>query len=161
MAVEIEHKFLVKDASWRPNVISAQRMSQAYLASQATVTVRVRIAGDTAWLTLKGASTGIAQSEFEYAIPLTDARQIMDTLTDSPVIDKTRHTLVVENHEWVVDEFHGANDGLIVAEIELDAEDERFTIPAWAGANVTADVRYRNKYLAHHPYCDWGDAAPI
>ncbi len=155
MAIEIEHKFLVVSDSWRSETSQSQRMGQAYLASESNVTVRARIAGDTAWLTLKGASSGIAQLEFEYEIPVADAQQIITELSDSAVVDKTRHTVMNEGHEWVVDEFHGDNEGLIVAEIELKSESEQFQIPSWAGANVTADYRYRNKYLSHHPYRNW------
>lgn len=155
MAIEIEYKYLVASDDWRASVSHSQRMGQAYLASESNVTVRARIAGDQAWLTLKGASRGIAQLEFEYEVPVADAQQIITELSDSAVIDKTRHTIMHNGHEWVVDEFHGDNDGLIVAEIELQSEDERFDLPQWAGENVTADFRYRNKHLAHKPFKDW------
>lgn len=155
MAIEIEHKFLVVSDDWRKSVSKSQRMGQAYLASESNVTVRARIAGSQAWLTLKGASSGIAQLEFEYEVPVADAQQIITELSDSAVIDKTRHTIMHNGHEWVVDEFHADNDGLIVAEIELQSEDEKFDVPGWAGDNVTADYRYRNKYLAHKPFQDW------
>jgi len=155
MATEIEHKFLVHDESWRDQVERSDPIAQAYLASESRVTVRARISGERAWLTLKGASTGLAQLEFEYPIPVADAREIIASLSDSAVIDKTRHTLRHGSHEWVVDEFHGDNAGLIVAEIELESENEAFEIPSWAGTRVTFDRRYRNKFLAHHPFSSW------
>jgi len=160
MAIEIEHKFLIRSDAWRDAVDVSVRMGQAYLASEANVTVRTRIAGDTAWLTLKGRPSagtqeGLAQLEFEYEIPVADAAEIIAELADSSVIDKTRHTLQHAGHEWVIDEFHGDNEGLIVAEIELQSETETFEVPDWAGPNVTADYRYRNKFLAHNPYKNW------
>jgi len=160
MAIEIEHKFLLSSDDWRQTVDHSQRMGQAYLASDSSVTVRTRIAGEHAWLTLKGRPSGrtekgLAQLEFEYEIPVSDAVEIISELADSGVIDKTRHTLQHAGHEWVIDEFHGDNEGLIVAEIELESETEEFKVPDWAGPNVTADYRYRNKFLAHTPYKDW------
>lgn len=186
MAIEIERKFLLTSDTWRGQVSSSERLSQAYLASSSAVTVRVRIASsattpdagntdeaadsaqDNAWLTLKGApiatsdpdKAGSAQHEFEYEIPVKDATSIMQRLADSAVIDKTRHSIMHEGHLWVVDEFHGDNQGLVVAEIELDDMQQQFTIPDWAGADVTQDFRYRNKFLAHNPYNQWPENDP-
>ncbi len=168
MAIEIERKFLVSSDDWRAGVESSLHFRQAYLASDSDVTVRVRTSRtstspDTmvehAWLTLKGASDGLAKLEYEYPIPTDDAAEIMDKLTDSSVIEKTRHMLIHAGNEWVVDEFHAHNNGLLVAEIELNAENHRFDVPNWAGEEVTRDYRYSNKFLANHPWVDWPENA--
>lgn len=155
MATEIERKFLVTGTQWRqaPGV----RICQGYLNRDKERTVRVRIAGDNAWLTIKGVSRGAARLEFEYAIPLTEAEQLL-ALCDGPAIQKIRHTLQYKGFTWEVDEFLEENAGLVVAEIELQAEDQPFDRPAWLGREVTHDPRYFNANLAAHPYRDWHGA---
>lgn len=170
MALEIERKFLIVGDAWRPGVVRSTRYRQGYLASGSgpqPVTVRVRTSGDAAFLTVKGPSdaTGLARAEFEYPIPVADAEQLLTTLCVGPVIDKTRHLVPAgesggskETGEpliWEIDEFHGANAPLIVAEIELPSADHPFKRPPWLGREVTADVRYRNAYLSAHPYSTW------
>ena len=152
MATEIERKFLVRGDAWRQQ--SPTRICQGYLNRDKERTVRVRIAGNKAFLTIKGASKGATRSEFEYEIPLADAQQLL-ALCDGPVLDKNRHVLVHAGTTWEVDEFLGANAGLVVAEVELEREDQPFERPAWLGEEVTEDPRYYNSNLAAKPYSTW------
>jgi adenylate cyclase len=155
MATEIERKFLVTGDSWRDAVESEARLMQGYLANNANVTVRVRIKGDKAMLTIKGATLGVTRAEYEYAIPMDDAETMLKELAAGPVVDKTRHLVRVDDHVWELDVFHGDNDGLVMAEIELGSEDEAFRLPDWAGQEVSDDSRYYNVNLARNPYKHW------
>lgn len=156
MATEIERKFLVRDDTWRSQVASQRRIVQGYLAHTDLATVRVRVSGDAATLTIKGISHGISRSEYEYAIPVDDALRMLDELASTPVIDKVRHLIPVGGHTWELDVFAGANSGLVMAEIELSDPDESFELPAWAGQEVSDDDRYFNVNLAAHPFGEWG-----
>ncbi len=156
MAVEIERKFLVSGDAWRQG--AALRIAQGYLNRDKQRTVRVRIAGEQAFLTIKGLSTGATRAEFEYAIPTADAEQLL-ALCEGPLVQKTRHTLVHGGCTWEVDEFEGDNAGLVVAEIELTSEDQPFDRPPWLGPEVTHDARYFNSSLAAHPYSQWREAS--
>lgn len=155
MGIEIERKFLVTGDGWRQQVTSRTRFSQGYLSRDPARTVRVRIAGDAAFLTIKGATTGATRAEFEYAVPLADAQQLL-AMCDGPVVEKVRYLCPFEGMTWEVDEFLGANAGLVVAEIELEAEGQAFARPAWLGADVTGDARYVNANLAVRPFTGWG-----
>jgi len=128
---------------------------QGYLAGNETCSARVRIAEDAATLTIKSATTGAGRHEFEYVIPLADARQMLDLLAKKPLIEKTRYTIEHKGFYWEIDEFHGKNQGLIVAEVELEHEDQSFEKPAWIGEEVTDDPRYYNANLALVPYSAW------
>ena len=152
MGVEIERKFLVKDDRWKtgPGV----EFRQGYLNRDKERTVRVRVAGDRAMLTVKGKSSGATRSEFEYEIPLSDAHAML-MLCDGPLIEKTRYLQVHAGTTWEVDVFAGDNAGLIVAEVELESETQTFVQPPWLGVEVTHDVRYFNSNLASHPFCKW------
>jgi CYTH domain-containing protein len=153
MGLEIERKFLVRDLSMlagHPGV----RLAQGYLSFDPDRTVRVRVSEDGAWLTIKGRGKGISRAEFEYAIPEEEARQLLEFCTGS-VVDKTRHRISHAGHLWEVDVFHGDNDGLVVAEVELDSEDEAVELPPWIGAEVSEDPRYFNAKLAREPFRDW------
>jgi CYTH domain-containing protein len=152
MGIEIERKFLVVGDGWRQG--EGTRYSQGYLNRDAQRTVRVRIAGEHAFLTVKGISKGATRSEFEYAIPANDARQLLE-LADGPVIEKVRRIVEHEGSRWEVDEFFGDNAGLVVAELELESEAQAFERPQWLGREVTGDSRYYNSNLAAHPYKDW------
>ncbi len=152
MAIEIERKFLVVDDSWRS--APAVYFCQGYLNRAKERTVRVRVAGEIGYLTIKGVSQGASRAEFEYEIPLADAKQLL-ALCDGPVIEKYRRKIEFEGMIWEVDEFLGANQGLVVAEIELETEDQVFALPAWVGAEVTGDERYYNSNLARHPFSQW------
>ncbi len=154
MGTEIERKFLVIGTDWRQ--APGRLLCQGYLNRDKQRTVRVRIAGARAWLTIKGVSRGAARAEFEYEIPVPDAEQLL-ALCDGPVVRKIRHSLEHQGFTWEVDEFLEENEGLVVAEIELQAEDQPFDRPAWLGREVTHDPRYFNANLAAHPYREWRD----
>ena len=154
MGKEIERKFLVDTTKWKPQG-EGTHFKQGYLNSQKERVVRVRIEGDRARLTIKGASAGITRSEFEYAIPVEDAQALLDSLCEQPLIDKHRHKEIHGGKTWEIDVFHGDNEGLVVAEIELAAEDEAFDAPAWVLHEVSSDPRYFNSNLLRHPFKDW------
>ena len=154
MVKEIERKFLVVGDAWRAGAVGT-RYRQGYLSATPDCTVRVRIGGDKAFLTIKGASQGISRDEFEYSIPAADAEILLDTLCRKPLIEKTRHKLPVGNLVWEIDEFSGDNQGLIMAELELPSEDTPFDKPDWVGEDVTGDLRYYNVSLVENPYSKW------
>lgn len=161
MATEIEYKFLVAGDGWRAAADAGRRLSQGYLASGGRVSVRVRIAGDDdAWLNVKYARGSlVVRNEFEYAIPVADAREIFADACDLGRVEKTRYLVEHAGHTWEVDVFHGDNEGLVVAEIELEREDEPFERPAWLGDDVSQERRYLNQCLAREPYRSWRDDA--
>jgi len=152
MGTEIERKFLVEGTPWAQG--SGVRYSQGYLNRDKERVVRVRVAGEEAFLTIKGVSRGASRAEFEYPIPKGDAEQLLK-LSDGPVIEKNRYVIPHEGSHWEVDEFLGDNAGLVVAEIELRTEDQPFSRPPWLGREVTHDSRYFNSSLATHPYSKW------
>lgn len=154
MAREIERKFLLADESWRQGA-EGRYLCQAYFSHGPGCTVRVRIDGNAAFLTLKGRNEGPERLEFEYAVPLEDAREMLQAFAVSPSIEKTRHTVRYDGFIWEIDEFHGANQGLVVAEIELAAPDQVFARPAWLGREVTNEARYYNSCLSQLPYSQW------
>ena len=154
MATEIERKFLVRGDAWKAQGTS-ERTRQGYLRTAGSATVRVRVAGERGFLTIKGPTRGMTRSEFEYPIPLADAQALLDTLCERPQIEKLRYRIPAGAHTWEVDEFLGDNAGLVVAEIELGSEDEPFDRPAWLGEEVSADPRYRNAALAQRPHRTW------
>ncbi|HPC82251.1 MAG TPA: CYTH domain-containing protein [Thermoanaerobaculaceae bacterium] len=155
MAQEIERKFLVV-GSFREHSSKQTRIVQGYLSSVPERTVRVRIKGDKGFLTIKGIgnASGATRFEWEREIPVAEAEQLL-AICEPGVIDKTRHLVPVGAHTFEVDEFHGENEGLVVAEIELAREDEAFEKPAWLGEEVTGDPRYFNSMLMKNPYCRW------
>lgn len=158
MGVEIERKFLVVGDAWR-TLGESTLLRQGYLSVDAIRTVRVRIDGERAFLTIKGKSVGASRGEWEYPIPVLDAAELLDTLCQQPLVEKVRHRIASGAHTWEVDEFLGANAGLVVAEIELGSEDETFEKPDWIGREVTGDTRYFNSQLISHPYSQWKDPA--
>lgn len=155
MGLEIEHKFLIRDERWRAQVERSTPMRQGYLTSDARCSVRVRLAGEQGFLNIKSGTLGIQRSEFEYPIPAAEAREILDTLCEKPLLEKTRHFVRFGHHLWEIDEFAGDNAGLIVAEVELRYPDEPFERPDWLGEDVSHDIRYYNSQLARHPYRAW------
>ena len=155
MGIEIDRKFLIANDQWR-NCVKGIPFAQGYLARGSGRTVRVRIAGDSAYLTIKGPVTGISRSEFEYSIPLEDARELLKLCEDT-VIKKTRHRIPFEGHIWEVDEFHAENTGLVIAEVEMEHADEPVSLPIWVGKEVTGDPRFYNSNLSVHPYSRWND----
>src|SRR5688572_7286553 len=138
MAIEIERKFLVRGTDWRQ--AKPVRISQGYLNRDKDRTVRVRVAGESAYLTIKGRTRGISRAEYEYAIPVADAQQML-LLCDGPLIEKNRHLVIYGSTQWEVDEFFGDNAGLVVAEVELDNEQQPFDRPDWLLQEVTEDPR--------------------
>jgi CYTH domain-containing protein len=152
MGSEIERKFLVRGAGWRQG--ARQRLCQGYLNRDKERVVRIRIAGDQAYITIKGVTRGATRAEFEYEIPVHDAEQLL-TLSDGPIIEKNRYVIDYEGARWEVDEFLGENAGLVVAEIELKSEEQTFSRPSWLSEEVTHDSRYYNSNLAAHPYSQW------
>ena len=164
MGIEIERKFLLLDERWRAHIERSDRLAQGYLvgadalrSGAARASVRVRVAGDQAWLNLKSVTQGIKRAEFEYAIPLDDARTLLDTLCDG-VLEKMRHHVRVDGVVFEIDEFLGDNAGLIVAEIELPTVDAAFPTPPWLGREVSQLVRYYNVNLIAHPWQQWSAA---
>jgi adenylate cyclase len=155
MGTEIERKFLLKSDAWRSEVKESMRFAQGYLLRGDKSAVRVRIKDDVAELNIKHTQDGINRLEYEYEIPLADAREILEQVAQKPLIDKIRHHVVHQGHLWEIDEFYGENAGLIVAEIELKRADEPFERPAWLGQEVSLDQRYYNSNLSKLPYTQW------
>jgi CYTH domain-containing protein len=155
MASEIERKFLVDAASWPCPASGGVRYRQGYLSTDPERTVRVRVAGEEAWLTIKGITRGISRSEYEYAIPVADAEAMLDQLCVKPLVEKTRYRVEFGGRVWEVDRFGGDNAGLLLAEVELPAADAPVALPPWAGREVSDDPRYFNSNLARNPYRGW------
>jgi adenylate cyclase len=153
MGQEIERKFLVRGDAWKA-LGQGIAMRQGYLSTDPERVVRVRIEGGAATLTIKGRSVGATRGEWEYPIPLDDAQQLLG-LCLRPLVEKTRHRILVQGMCWEVDQFAGENAGLVIAEIELSAEDQQFDKPDWIGDEVTHDARYYNSNLLRHPYSAW------
>ena len=154
MGTEIERKFLVTGDAWRDMAVGIP-YRQGYLCLEKGRTVRVRIAGDQAFLTIKGQASGISRMEYEYPIPVADAGVLLAELCEQPIIDKKRYAITYQGFVWEVDEFFGENAGLLVAEIELDSEDQGFAIPPWVGDEVSSDRRYANASLVKNPFSTW------
>lgn len=155
MGVEIERKFLVINDKWHERILSESRIKQGYIANQKHVTVRVRVARDSAWLNIKGATSGIRRAEFEYPVPLEDAESMLQQVVQQPYISKTRYKVKCGNHIWDLDLFDDENRGLVMAEVELEDETEPFEMPEWAGEEVSGDPRYYNASLVKNPYTTW------
>ena len=154
MAREIERKFLVKNSSWK---IGRQGLScrQGYLVTEKEITVRVRILGEEGFLTVKGRTEGMARDEFEYRIPREDAEAMLGSMSRGVIVEKIRYHIEVDGFTWDVDEFLGENSGLVLAEVELEDENQVPVFPDWLGQEVTGDVRYYNAYLAGNPFSGW------
>lgn len=150
MGKEIERKFLLADDSWRECVVSSTVMRQGYLSRRVESTVRVRVAGERAWLTVKGANRGAVRNEWEYEIPVAEAVEMLQSpgMADGNVVEKTRHIVWHEGYRWEIDEFHGRHEGLVVAEVEMREVDEDVPLPGFVGREVTGDPAYYNSTLA-------------
>lgn len=154
MAIEIERKFLVRDDSWRPAATRSRHIRQAYLQQSPTLSVRIRIIDNSgAALTIKSGA-GLSRHEFEYAIPVADAEQLLSHCIGIPIM-KTRHDVPLNRVTWEIDVFEAENAGLIVAEIELESEGQHVELPAWAGQEVTGMPRYLNASLTEQPFLSW------
>ena len=155
MALEIEHKFLLKNNDWKKNITKSSRYKQGYLISDNKKSIRIRTSNDKAWLNIKSATIGTHRHEYEYEIPFSEGEEILNTLCEKPLIEKTRHLVPYNQHTWEIDVFTGDNEGLVVAEIELTYVDEPFSKPAWIDKEVSDDLRYYNNQLCKHPYKNW------
>jgi adenylate cyclase len=166
MGTEIERKYLVKKSVWRshkkllegqsPNI--GARYCQGYIPTSNGTTVRLRIIGEQGYLTIKSKAVGHTRAEFEYPIPVDDAQEMLDNLCVKPLIEKIRYKIKVANLTWEVDEFLGENQGLIIAEIELEKEEQKIELPNWIEREVN-EQKYFNSYLVKHPYSQWGESA--
>ncbi|MBE6367987.1 MAG: CYTH domain-containing protein [Lentisphaerae bacterium] len=154
MGCEIERKFLVDPRRWQPEAPGV-KMVQCYLVRSEKLTLRLRLAGEQAFLTIKGPVNGISRSEFEYPIPRQDAMDMLREFNPDNCVSKVRYYTQVGQHRWEVDVFEGKNHGLITAEIELNSEAEEFVMPDWATMEVSSDPRYRNACLAVKPFAEW------
>lgn len=155
MAQEIERKFLVTNDSWR-KLAKGQPYCQGYLATaEPGQSVRVRIADNQGFLTIKGPAKGVTRAEFEYSIPVADAEKMLEILCQRPFIQKMRYRLPIDDVVWEIDEFEGDNAGLIIAEVELHSEEQPFERPDWLGEEVSGQTRYYNSSLVKNPYSNW------
>lgn len=159
MAIEIERKFLLRNDDWKSLVTQTHVIKQGYLQSgledAQKSSVRIRISNELANINIKSVDLSMVRQEFEYAIPLDDAQEMLSTLCDDVVVEKTRYHVPHKSHLWEVDVFEGENSGLQMAEIELSDIDEAFELPSWIGGEVTSDKRYYNIFLLKHPYNEW------
>lgn len=155
MGTEIERKFLVVNDRWRERVVSKERLKQGYLANQGKSSIRVRMGRNQAFLNIKQAVIGVQRAEFEYPVPPEDADFMLRELIDGPLIDKTRYKVREGEMLWELDVFYGDNQGLVVAEIELQSPQQKFELPDWAGDEVSDDPRYYNHNLIANPYRQW------
>lgn len=155
MAIEIERKFLVRSDGWRRQVVASHRIAQGYLANTSSSSVRVRLSDGDGTLSVKAMTPGLSREEFEYAVPANDARQMLAALCEGPRVEKQRHIVAFEGRLFEVDEFGGDNDGLVIAELELQDESEAVPRPAWMGEEVTGHPRYYSFRLSTRPFRDW------
>lgn len=154
MGIEIERKFLVTGEAYKETASPAV-FRQGYLSVESGRTVRVRTYNRKGFITIKGKTDSFSRDEFEYEIPFEEAEAMLEKLCIKPLIEKTRYFLDYKGNEWVVDEFSGVNEGLVVAEIELESEEQVFDRPEWIGNEVTRDKRYANSNLVKNPYGEW------
>ena len=155
MGTEIERKFLLANDDWRSLGGAGTVYRQGYLSTDPDRNVRVRLIDATGYLTVKGRTAGITRLEFEYEIPFDDASRLLDELCHRPLIEKTRYRIGLEGLTWEIDEFAGDNQGLIVAEVELESENQELPLPRWIGREVSDDPRYFNAALVERPFTTW------
>jgi len=155
MPLEVERKFLVAGNAWRAETTASARIRQGYLVANAHLTVRIRTKDDAAFITVKGETRGIARAEYEYAIPLAEANEMLEALCQPPLVEKRRHTVVYAGVIWEVDEFFAQNVPLVLAELEREDAADIIDLPPWIGQEVTGDARYTNSNLARQPYSTW------
>ena len=154
MAVEIERKYLI-DSEKLGTLKNANRIKQGYITTNKDAVVRVRVKNDKGYLTIKSSNIGASRLEFEYEIPLVEANEMLDKLCQKPIIDKNRYIVDFANHIWEIDIFYGDNEGLVIAEVELEDENEHIELPLWIKEEVTGDVKYYNSNLMSYPYNKW------
>lgn len=154
MVTEIERKFLVRSNRWKEKV-QPERCRQGYICPGSGTTVRVRVKEGKGYITIKGRSKGISRREYEFEIALKEAEEMLEHLCEKPLIEKKRYTVKYGGMTWEIDEFSGENSGLVIAEVELEQEDQVISLPEWAGPEVTSDPRYYNAALVKNPYSKW------
>jgi adenylate cyclase len=152
---EIERKFKVINDSWKKSIDKTTKIVQSYLTNEINKSIRIRIAGENAFLTIKGATNNISRDEFEYEIPMKDAQQLLAGYCLANPIEKMRYSIQFGGLEWTIDVFSGMNEGLLVAEVELESENQKIEIPDWAGEELSNDERYYNAYLSRKPFTEW------
>ncbi|WP_373017016.1 CYTH domain-containing protein [Thiomicrorhabdus sp.] len=161
MAREIERKFLLKNSEWKKHAFKQTHFAQGYLNdisdASAKSSVRVRLEGDHANMNIKSLEIGLSRDEYEFTIPVEDAKKMLATLTVGPVIEKIRYLVKYGNHTWEIDEFLGDNAGLVVAEVEMETEEDSVALPEWAGQEVTEVARFYNISLSKYPFKDWSE----
>ena len=155
MAIEIERKFLLASDDWRRDIERSIDMRQGYFCNTDRASLRVRIEDERARIGIKSMTHAIRRIEYDYPVPVEEAEVMLERMCQPSIVLKTRHLVRHAGHLWEIDEFHGDNAGLIVAEIELQDENEVFERPAWLGREVSDDPRYLNFALARHPFCEW------
>ena len=155
MALEIEHKFLLKNNDWKKDSHKSVEYKQGYLISDNKRSIRIRVTNDEAWINIKSSIIGTHRQEYDYKIPLDEGLEILNTLCEKPQIEKTRHFVTYKQHTWEIDVFTGENEGLIIAEIELTKIGEAFSKPTWIDKEVTYDLQYYNNNLCKNPYKNW------
>lgn len=155
MAKEIERKFRLRSDAWRAEVKGSTLLRQGYLANTARASIRVRLEGERALLSVKSMERGMSRDEYEVPVPMADAREMLDRLCEGIAIEKRRHLVIHEGSEWEIDEFLGENAGLVIAELELPSEEAPFARPTWLGAEITHEERYYNFRLSQRPYRHW------
>lgn len=152
MSIEIERKYLVKNNNWIPK--TSHIIKQGYLNRDKDRVVRVRIFDNAGYITIKGKTKGIERSEFEYEIPLSDAEQLLN-MCEKPILEKKRSIVIFDTKKWEIDQFQGENEGLVIAEIELENINEVINLPPWIGIEVSDDPKYYNSNLIYNPYSNW------
>jgi adenylate cyclase len=155
VGIEIERKFRVINDSWRERVLQKTLLRQGYIANTQRASVRVRLAGQVGWLSVKAMTRGLSRAEYEAAIPALEANEMLERLCEGPLVEKWRHIVEYQGSEWEIDEFLGENAGLVIAELELETEEAVFARPPWLGVEVTHDERYYNFRLSQKPYRHW------
>jgi len=155
MALEIERKFLLRNDDWRRDADAGRQFRQGYLIGARQASVRVRLEGDRAFLNIKSMTLGVTRREYQYPIPVAEAEEMLASLCEQPLVEKTRYCVRYAKHVWEIDVFAGANAGLVVAEVELKSEQERIELPSWVDVEVSDDPRYYNVNLVKHPYTTW------
>lgn len=155
MGTEIERKFLIVSEAWRTDATDSVKMTQGYIAETEFCSIRIRVAGERAWLNIKEMKLGMRRGEFEYPVPAEEGQDMLRRFCVGGLIEKVRHQVRHGDHVWEIDEFAGSNLGLILAEVELSSVDERIDLPPWVGEEVTDDSRYYNIKLAQFPYLEW------
>ena len=153
MAQEIERKFLVVNNQWRSGAVGKE-YRQGYFPIEKP-TIRVRVVDNNGILTIKSSEAGVSRNEYEYEIPLDDATELLQFFCEKPFIEKIRYVVEYAGKQWEIDEFHGKNEGLVLAEIELESAEEHIQLPPWVGKEVSHDPRYYNAYLYKYPYTEW------